>query len=125
MRLRRSYVSWLIAASYSLAIAFGTFHHHDSAALAADDECCHHAAHGLGHDPHSDGDRGRHGGDPCGHDPSHCLVCQFLGQPSLSPALIDVGPSVRLLAEVEQPAPACPTMSFRVLWHSRAPPQFA
>ncbi len=125
MRLRRSCLSWLVVASYSLAIAFGTCHHHGSTPSAAGDECCHHSVPGLDHDPHTDADRGQHGADPCGHDPSHCLVCQFLGQSSLSPEVVDIGPSVTLLAEVQQPAPARPATSFRALWHSRAPPQFA
>ena len=125
-RLRRRYLFWLIAASYSLTVAFGTLHHHNSGPLAGDDNCCLCSTLGLDHDPQSDGQHGQHEARPeripgrrdsaripAGTTPRIAWCASFLGQASLSPQLVDPEASAALFAEVEPPAPACPATGFR------------
>ncbi|MGA2619804.1 MAG: hypothetical protein ABSF26_19500 [Thermoguttaceae bacterium] len=139
MRLSRGCVSCLIAAIYSLAITCGTlFHNHGWAPPSAHDNCCHHWAHGADREPRSGDHLCRHdppsaekqqpadgGSDPCRHAPSHCPVCQFLGQVSLAPNVVDAEAAARVFAEVAPTAPVCPATGFRALWRSRAPPAIA
>jgi hypothetical protein len=139
MRSRRTFLSCLIAVSYSLAITWGTlFHSHDLEPAAGHCDCGQECGCGTQQESHGEEDNGhdhprpgRHSRpgqgptDPCGHDHVHCPVCQFLGQQSVSPEIVEIEFCTSLWAEVQPAGPVCSATGFMAFWHGRAPPQVA